>query len=290
VALFAFASIMSFLGPGEIRQLISAKVTGLFPTRKDLAASWKPILRGTALGSIIGIFPGTGPMVASFAAYSMEKRLAADPSRFGNGAIEGVAGPEAANNASAFTHFIPMLTLGIPAGPAMALMLAALTIQGISAGPELISKHADLFWGVIASMWIGNLMLLVLNLPLIGIWIRLLAVPYRFLYPVVLMCCCVGIYTVQSSAADVIMAAVFGLVGLVFDKLRCPPAPLILGFILEPVLEENFRRAMLLARGDITTFVTRPISLGILLLSVALLFVFARPKARRGSLAAIARS
>ncbi len=288
VGLFAYANIIWQLGRKEEHSLAAAKVTSLLPTRKDLAESWKPILRGTGLGSIIGIFPGTGPLVASFASYSMEKKLAKDPSRFGHGAIEGVAGPESSNNAAAFTHFIPMMTLGIPAGPANALMLAALTVQGIAAGPELITKHSDLFWGVIASMWIGNLMLLVLNLPLVGIWIRLLAVPYRFLYPVVLICCCIGIYSVSSSYEDVVMSAFIGLIGLVLLKLRCPPAPLVLGFILSPVLEENFRRALLLARGDISTFVTRPISLAILLASIALLFIFASPAARRRRLGAVA--
>ena len=281
VGMFAFAQIISQLAPKQAQHGGAATLNGLLPTRADLAASWKPILRGTGLGAIIGIFPGTGPLVASFASYSMEKKLAQDPSRFGKGAIEGVAGPESANNAAAFTHFIPMMTLGIPAGAAMALMLAALTIQGISAGPELISKHPDLFWGVIASMWIGNLMLLVLNLPLVGIWIRLLGLPYRFLYPVVLICCCVGTYSVSNSSTDVLLAAGFGAAGLLFHKLGCPPAPLILGFILEPVLEENFRRALLLARGNAAIFVTRPVSLLILLASAILLVMFCAPSLRR---------
>jgi putative tricarboxylic transport membrane protein len=284
VGLFAYAHIMALLGQPDAHSRVAGKVSSLLPTRKDLAAAWKPMLRGTGLGALIGIFPGTGPLVASFASYSMEKKMAKDPSRFGHGAIEGVAGPESSNNAAALTHFIPMMTLGIPAGPANALMLAALTVQGIAAGPDLINKHEDLFWGVIASMWIGNLMLLVLNLPLIGIWIRLLAIPYRFLYPVVLICCCIGIYSVATASGDVSMSAIIGLLGLLFFRLGCPPAPLVLGFILSPVLEENFRRAMLLARGDISTFVTRPISLTILLASVALLVAFATPAARRRSL------
>jgi putative tricarboxylic transport membrane protein len=280
VGLFAFTQIVSQLGSKDTRVVV-AKVTGLLPTRADLAAAWKPILRGTGLGAAIGIFPGTGPLIASFASYSLERQVAKDPSRFGKGAIEGVAGPEASNNAAALTHFIPMLTLGIPAGAANALMLAALTIQGVAAGPQLITKHPDLFWGVIASMWIGNLMLLVLNLPLVGIWIRLLAVPYRFLYPVVMVCCCIGVYSVANSYGDVVLAALVGLAGWFFHKLDCPPAPLILGFILEPVLEENFRRAMLLARGDYTVFVTRPVSRAILISSAALLAVFCAPALKR---------
>jgi putative tricarboxylic transport membrane protein len=281
VGLFAFTQIASQLGAEEVRHVVAAKVSGLLPTREDLRTSWKAILRGTGLGAAIGIFPGTGPLVASFASYSLEKRIAADPSRFGKGAIEGVAGPEASNNAAAFTHFIPMMTLGIPAGAAMALMLAALTIQGVTAGPQLMTKHADLFWGVIASMWIGNLMLLVLNLPLVGVWIRVLAVPYRYLYPVVLVCCCIGTYSVANSAFDVMLAAGLGLVGFAFHKLGCPPAPLVLGFILEPMFEENFRRSLLLARGDLSIFVTRPISLAILVGAAVLLAVFCAPAIRR---------
>ncbi len=280
VGLFALAQITANLGARTAR-VIAGKVTGLVPTRADLNSAWGPIWRGTVLGSIVGIFPGTGPLIASFAAYSMERRIAADPTRFGKGAIEGVAGPEAANNAATFTHFIPMLTLGIPAGAPMALMLAALMIQGITAGPQLMTQHADLFWGVIASMFIGNSMLLVLNLPLVGIWIRLLAVPYRFLYPVVLVCCCIGVYSVNNSAFDVLFAAGVSLIGYLFVQLRCSPAPLILGLILEPMLEENFRRALLISRGDISVFVTQPISLAILVSTVALMVVFCAPALRR---------
>ncbi|HLI20736.1 MAG TPA: tripartite tricarboxylate transporter permease [Stellaceae bacterium] len=280
VGLFALAQITYNLGAKTTR-VIAGKVTGLVPTRPDLKASWGPIWRGTALGSAVGIFPGTGPLIASFAAYSMERRLAKDPSRFGQGAIEGVAAPEASNNASTFTHFIPMLTLGIPAGAPMALMLAALMIQGITAGPQLMTQHADLFWGVIASMFIGNAMLLVLNLPLVGIWIRLLAVPYRFLYPLVLVCCSVGVYSVNNSTFDVLFAAGVSLIGFLFVRLGCSPAPLILGLILEPMLEDNFRRALLISRGDASVFVTRPISLGILIATAALLVVFCAPALRR---------
>jgi TctA family transporter len=280
VGLFALAQITSNL-TGNTTRVVIDKVTGLIPTRADLKASWGPIWRGTLLGSAIGVFPGTGPLIASFASYSMERRLAADPSRFGKGAIEGVAGPEASNNAATFTHFIPMLTLGIPAGAPMALMLAALMIQGVTAGPQLMTQHADLFWGVIASMFIGNAMLLILNLPLVGIWIRLLAVPYRFLYPLVLVCCCIGVYSVNNSPFDVLFAAGVSVVGYLFVKLDCSPAPLILGLILEPMLEDNFRRALLISRGDATVFVTRPISLMILLATIGLVIVFCAPALRR---------
>jgi TctA family transporter len=280
VALFAFADILSRAGqPDQTRRF--DKIRGLLPTRADLAASWKPILRGTALGAAFGVLPGTGPLVSSFASYSLEKRLAKDPSRFGTGAIEGVAGPESANNAAAFTHFIPMLTLGIPAGAAMALMLGALMIQGVTPGPQVMTDHPDLFWGVIASMWLGNMMLLVLNLPLIGIWIRLLRVRYRLLYPAILVFCCIGVYSVNNSTFDVLLAGGLGLVGYLFAMLDCPPAPVILGFILGPILEVNLRRTLLISQGDFSVFVTRPISLGFLLLAVALLGAIAVPALRR---------
>jgi putative tricarboxylic transport membrane protein len=274
VGLFAIAEIIMNIGFPEKRPPLTAKVKGLLPTRADLAASWKPILRGTALGSAFGILPGTGPLLSSFASYALERRLAKDPSRFGKGAIEGVAGPESANNAAAITHFIPMLTLGIPAGAAMALMLGALQIQGISPGPMVMTKHPDLFWGVIVSMWIGNMMLLVLNLPMVGLWIRLLMIPYKLLYPAILVFCCFGVYSVSNSTFDVALACLFGIIGVVFKKLDCSPAPLILALVLEPMLEENFRRAMLLSGGEASVFVTRPISLSILLLTAALAFFF----------------
>ncbi len=274
VGLFAYAEIILNLATTHKMPAITARITSLLPTRADLKASWKPILRGTGLGAAFGILPGTGPLLSSFASYALERRLAADPSRFGQGAIEGVAGPEAANNAAALTHFIPMLTLGIPAGAAMALMLGALQIQGVSPGPQVMSGHPDLFWGVVASMWIGNVMLLVLNLPLVGVWIRLLRIPYRLLYPAILVFCCIGVFSVSNSAFDVALSAVFGLVGVVFKKLSCSVAPLVLALVLEPTLEENFRRAMQLSRGDATVFITSPISLGILVLTGLLAWFF----------------
>ena len=280
VGLFAFAEVVMHLSAPEKRVPLSAKIKGLLPTLSDLRMSLNPILRGTTLGAALGLLPGTGPLVSSYASYAMERRIAKDRSRFGQGAIEGVAGPEAANNASALTHFIPMLTLGIPAGAAMALMLGALMIQGIEPGPQVISTHADLFWGVVASMWIGNLMLLVLNLPMVGVWVRLLMIPYRFLYPTILVFCCIGVYSVSNSTVDVFLAAGFGLFGLVFKILDCPPAPLILGIVLGPMLEEYLRRALLISGGDPSVFLTRPISLSMLLVSMVLILVFHAPALR----------
>jgi putative tricarboxylic transport membrane protein len=271
VGVFAFAEVVANLGRNHTQRPPPAPFRSLLPTRSDLAAAWKPILRGTVLGSALGLLPGTGPMVSSFASYSLERQLARDRSRFGNGAIEGVAGPEAANNAAAITHFIPMLTLGIPAGAAMALMLGAMLVQGIAPGPRLLTDHPDVFWGLLASMWLGNLMLLVLNLPLVGVWIKLLTIPYRILVPAILVFCCIGVYSVNNAAFDVVLAAGFGALGYAFSLMRCQPMPLIVGFILGPVLEQSLRRALLLSRGDLTVFVTRPISAALLVLAVCLL-------------------
>jgi putative tricarboxylic transport membrane protein len=283
VGLFAFGEVILHLSQDLTAAAPAtsiAKVRGLWPTRADMALSWKPIVRGTALGSVLGLLPGTGPMVSSFASYSLERQLARDKSRFGHGAIEGVAGPEAANNAAAITHFIPMLTLGIPAGAAMALMLGAMTIQGIAPGPRVMVEHLDVFWGLIASMWIGNLMLLVLNLPMVGIWIRLLTIPYRLLYPAIIVFCCIGVYSVNNSAFDVALAAGMGLFGYVFHHIGCSPMPLVIGFILGPVLEQSLRRALLISRGDLAVFVTRPISLALLLLALGLLIYAAHSMLR----------
>lgn len=276
VGLFAFTEVIVNVAFPFRRPSDLAKVTGLLPRRADLAAALKPILRGTGLGAFLGIFPGTGPLLSSFASYAMERRIAADPSRFGQGAIEGVAGPEAANNAAALTHFIPMLTLGIPAGAAMALMLGALQIQGISPGPQVMTKYPDLFWGVIASMLIGNVMLLVLNLPMIGVWIRLLRMPFEALYPAILAFCCIGVFSVANQTFDVMLAALFAVAGVFFKIMGCSPAPLILALVLEPLLEENFRRAMIISGGDATVFVNHPISLAILMLTAALALTFSK--------------
>jgi TctA family transporter len=281
VGIFAIAEIAYHLGvPHDRSKVTEWDIKKLIPTKADLSASWKPVIRGTILGGALGVIPGVGPMLSSFASYMMEKKLAKDPSRFGKGAIEGVAGPEAADNAAAFTHFIPMLTLGIPAGATMALMLGAMLIQGITPGPQVMVTHPDLFWGLIASMWIGNIMLLVLNLPLIGIWIRLLSMPYRLLFPAILTFSCIGVYSINNSAFDVGLAAFIGVSGYLFRRLGLAPAPLVLGLILGPILEENLRRSMLISQGDPSIFVTRPISL-VLLLAAAAIIVFSITSAYR---------
>jgi TctA family transporter len=227
-----------------------------------------PILRGTALGSALGILPGSGSILGSFAAYSLEKKISKNSKEFGKGAIEGVAAPEAANNAGAQTSFIPMLTLGIPSNPVMALMVGAMIIQGIQPGPSVITEQPALFWGIIVSMWIGNLFLVILNLPLIGIWVRIIMVPYRFLYPAILAFCAIGVFSLNNSVFDIYLMALFGLLGYIFIKIDCEPAPMLLAFILGPLLEEYLRRAMLMSRGDPTVFLRRPISLTLLCLSV----------------------
>ncbi|MBL8514356.1 MAG: tripartite tricarboxylate transporter permease, partial [Betaproteobacteria bacterium] len=263
------------------REVFTSKVTSLWPTRKDVSDAWPAVLRGTTLGSLLGILPGGGAVLGSFSAYTLEKKIAKDPSKFGKGDIRGVAAPEAANNAAAQTSFIPLLTLGIPPNPVMALMVGAMIIQGIQPGPQVMAERPQLFWGMIASMWIGNLMLVILNLPLIGMWIKLLKVPYRMLYPAILVFCCIGVYSLSNSPFDVIMTAIFGLIGYVFIKLECEPAPLLLGFILGPMMEEHLRRAMLLGRGVATQFFTRPLSATLLAISLVLLIVIALPAIRK---------
>jgi TctA family transporter len=281
MGMFGIAEIVSNLEMKGDREVFTKKVTHLFPTREDFKRSWAPVLRGTALGSFLGILPGGGALLSSFGAYTVEKKLSKHPEEFGKGAIEGVAGPEAANNAGAQTSFIPMLTLGIPGNAVMALMIGALMIQGIAPGPQVMTEKPELFWGLIASMWIGNLMLVVLNLPLIGIWIKLLTVPYRFLYPSILVFMAIGVFSLSNNPWDVLVMAVFGLLGYICMKLACEPAPMILGFILGPLMEENLRRAMLLSRGDPTVFLTKPISAGFMIASVLLLLAVALPAMRK---------
>jgi putative tricarboxylic transport membrane protein len=274
VGLYAFTEIIEYSGTRALRQSMSFSFRGLVPSRDDIKRSWMPILRQTGIGSILGIFPATGPLLSSFIAYTLEKRLAKDPSRFGHGAIEGVVGPEAAANAAAITHFIPMLTLGIPAGAAMAIMLGALQIQGIAPGPGVMTDHPQLFWGLIASMWVGNMMLLVLNLPLIGVWVRLLGMPFHLLYPPIVAFSCIGVFSEKLDPFDILLAAALGLVGIVFRILGANPAPLILSVVLEPMLEQNFRRALIIGDGDVMTFLKNPISLGILLFTVVVMVYF----------------
>ncbi len=281
MGIFGIAEIIVNLEQNQSRQIFTSQVGRLWPSRADFRASWKPVLRGTFLGSLLGILPGGGAILSSFASYTLEKKLAKDPSRFGQGAIEGVAGPESANNAGAQTSFIPLLTLGIPPNAVMALMVGAMMIHGIVPGPQVMTERPELFWGLIASMWIGNALLVLLNLPLIGLWVRLLKVPYRLLYPAILLFCCIGIYSVNQSALEVVFAVGFGLLGYLFIKLDCEPAPLLLGFVLGPLMEENLRRAMLLARGDATVFVTRPLSAGLLVLAALLVAALVLPAVRQ---------
>jgi TctA family transporter len=286
MGLFGFAEIVSNLENTDKRNVVAAKVKGLWLTRKQLRQAAPAVLRGTAIGSVLGLLPGGGAMLASFAAYSVEKKVAKDPSRFGKGAIEGVAGPESANNAGAQTSFIPLLTLGIPENAVMALMVGAMTIHNIQPGPQVMTSNPSLFWGLVASMWVGNLMLVVLNLPMIGIWIKLLQVPYRLLYPAILLFCGIGVYSTNNASFDVVMTALFGFLGVVFVKLECEPAPLLLGFVLGPLMEENLRRAMLLSRGDPTVFFTRPISLAMLIAAAGLLLLIIVPNFRKTRAAA----
>jgi len=282
MGLFGLAEIMVNLETTSASEMQAKPVSGLWPTLPDLKQSFFAMVRGTAIGTVFGILPGGGPTIAAFSAYSLEKKVSKSPERFGRGAIEGVAAPESANNAAAQACFIPMLSLGIPPNALMALMIGAMMIHGITPGPEIISKQPALFWGLIASMWIGNLMLVVLNLPLIGIWVKLLQVPYGYLFPSILVLCCIGTYTLSSSTGDVLVMTAFGVIGYAFRKLDCEPAPLLLGLVLGPMLEENFRRAMVLSSGDWSIFLRRPISAGFLFLAAALLVAVTLPNIRRG--------
>jgi TctA family transporter len=280
MAFFGITDVIINLEQEGKQEVFASRIGSVLPTGEDLRVCFWSIVRGTALGSILGILPGGGALLASFAAYMVEKKIAKPPRTFGEGDIRGVAAPESANNAGAQTSFIPMLTLGIPSNPTMALMIGALMIQGIAPGPQVMTERPELFWGLIASMWIGNLMLLVLNLPLVGLWIRLLAVPYRLLFPAIFVFCCIGVYTVDNKIFDVYQLAVLSGLGYMLLKLDCEPAPLILGFILGPMMEENLRRAMMISFGDPTVFLTRPISAAFLLAAVVLLVAIAAPALR----------
>src|SRR6476619_3579028 len=284
MGVFGFGEIIANLGmPSEHREVFTKDVKGLWPTKQDFKDAWPAVLRGTSLGSLLGVLPGGGALLSSFATYTMEKKLAGASGNFGKGDIRGVAGPEAANNAGAQTSFIPMLTLGIPPNAVMALMVGAMTIKGIQPGPQVMTSNPQLFWGLIASMWVGNAMLVILNLPLIGMWIKLLTVPYRWLFPAIVLFCAVGVYSTNNNTWDIWMVAVFGVIGYVFIKLGAEPAPLLLGFILGPMMEENLRRALLLSRGDWSVLVTRPLSASLLGAAVLLLVIVLLPsiKAKR---------
>nr|WP_246337685.1 tripartite tricarboxylate transporter permease [Azospirillum oleiclasticum] len=277
MGVYGIGEIIKNLESHEDRTPTAAKVEGLMLSRQDLARITPPVLRGTALGSLLGILPGGGALLSSFASYALEKRMSRNPAAFGRGAIEGVAGPESANNAGAQSSFIPMLTLGIPSNPVMALMVGALIIHGITPGPSFITDKPEMFWGLVASMWVGNLMLVVLNLPLIGIWVRLLTVPYHWLFPAIVVFSAIGVYSVNNSAGDVLVMAAMGVFGYALHKLDCEPAPLLLGFVLGPMLEEHLRRSMLLFRGDPTQFLTRPLTASLLVLALVALVVVLLP-------------
>jgi putative tricarboxylic transport membrane protein len=286
MGVFGYGEIISNLSqPEGDREVFTADVKGLWPTKQDFKDMWPAVLRGTFLGSALGILPGGGALLASFASYAFEKKVRSKPGEipFGKGNIRGVAAPESANNAGAQTSFIPLLTLGIPPNAVMALMVGAMTIHNVQPGPQVMSSNPQLFWGLIVSMWVGNLMLIVLNLPLIGIWIKLLTVPYRFLFPAIVLFCALGVFTTNNNTFDVWMVGAFGLVGYLFTKLGCEPAPLLLGFILGPMMEEHLRRAMLLSRGDWSVFITRPLSAGLLAAALLLLVIVTLPaiKAKR---------
>ncbi len=281
MGLFGFAEIIINLEQTEHREVFTNKVSGLMLKWSEFKEALPAILRGTGIGSVLGILPGGGALLGAFASYTIEKRIAKDPSRFGKGAIQGVAGPESANNAGAQTSFIPMLTLGIPPNAVMALMVGAMTIHSIQPGPQVMTSNPQLFWGLIVSMWIGNVMLVILNLPMIGIWVKLLQVPYRLLYPAILLFCCIGVYSIQNNVFDVYLTVLFGVLGWIFVKLECEPAPLLLGFILGPMMEENLRRALLLSRGDPTVFATRPISAVMLGIAAILLLIIVAPSIRK---------
>lgn len=281
MGLFAVPEIIRNIVQPEERNVANVALGKLWPSREEFKLAWPAALRGTGLGALLGILPGGGATISSFASYVFEKRLARDPSRFGQGAVEGVAAPEAANNAGAQTSFIPLLTLGIPANAVMALMAGALTIHGIRPGPNVISDQPELFWGLIASMWIGNVMLVVINLPLVSIWVKLLTIPYHWLYPVILVFCCIGVYSVNNSTFEILLLVAFSVLGVLLYRLRCEPAPLLLAFVLGPMMEDNLLRAMRLSRGDPTTFVTRPLSLALLLATLALLLLVVLPAVKK---------
>ncbi|KAB1068174.1 tripartite tricarboxylate transporter permease [Methylobacterium soli] len=281
MGLFGIAEILRNLDHAEARDVVRQRIGRLLPGRDDLRQAAGPVLRGTAIGAILGILPGNGAVLGPFASYTVEKRLARDPRRFGEGAIEGVAGPESANNAGAQTSFIPLLTLGIPPNAVMALMVGAMTIHGIVPGPGVMTKNPNLFWGMIASMWLGNLMLLIINLPLVGVWVSLLKVPYRLMFPAILMFCAIGIYSINATPTDVMLIGAFGLCGYLLIKFGFEPAPLLLGFVLGRLMEEYLRRALTLSRGDPMVFLERPVSAVLFAVSAVLLVAALMPALRR---------
>jgi len=288
MGMFGIAEIILNLDRPEARSVLTTKVGSLYMTREEVRRSIPAVLRGTAVGTVLGILPGGGAALSSFGSYMMERRVSKYRHEFGTGAIEGVAGPESANNAASQTSFIPLLTLGIPANAVMALMVGALIIQGIQPGPRMVEAQPDLFWGLIASMWIGNLMLLIINLPMIGMWVKLLQVPYRYMYPAILIFCSVGIYSINNNVFDVYLTVLFAIAGYLFAKMKMEPAPLLIGFVLGPMMEEHLRRAMLLSRGDPMVFIERPISGTLLALAAIALALMLLPNLRKGKDEALA--
>jgi len=281
MGVFGLAEIMNNLAQKENRVDITDKIGSLYPNKQEFKEAAPASLRGTLLGSALGILPGGGAVLSSFASYTLEKKLSKNPERFGKGHPAGLAGPESANNAAAQTSFIPLLTLGIPGNAVTALMVGAMTIHNIQPGPQVMSSNPDLFWGLIVSMWIGNMMLVILNLPLVGLWVKLLKVPYRVLFPAIVLFCSVGVYSLNYNVFDIYIMAIFGIIGYFWSKLKCEGAPLLLGLVLGPMMEENFRRALLLSRGDFTTFVTRPLSMSLLIAAAVLVVIVAIPSIRK---------
>ncbi|HEX6004119.1 MAG TPA: tripartite tricarboxylate transporter permease [Burkholderiales bacterium] len=293
MGLFGFSEILMNLEQGAdtaSRDILKKKITNLMPNWQDLKAAWPAIVRGTAVGAFFGTLPGGGPTISAFSSYALEKKVAKDASEFGKGDIRGVAAPESANNAAVQCAFITTLTLGIPHGATMALLLGALTIQGIAPGPQVMTQRPELFWGLIASMWIGNAMLVILNLPLVGVWVKLLTVPYRMLFPAIMAFMAIGVYSVNNLDLDIYMTVFFGLLGYLFQKLKCEPAPLILAFVLGPLMEENLRRALLISRGDATVFIRHPISATFLIATIVLLTVLIIPSIRKKREEAVAEA
>ncbi len=281
MGVFGLAEIMANLEQRENRVDITGKVGSLYPNRQEIREAAPAMVRGTALGCVLGLLPGGGATLSSFSSYTIEKKVSRNPERFGKGHPAGLAGPESANNAGAQASFIPLLTLGIPGNAVMALMVGAMTIHNIQPGPQVMTSHPELFWGLVASMWIGNLMLIVLNLPLIGLWVKLLKVPYRILFPAILVFCTIGVYSLNYNVFDIFVMAIFGLVGYVWAKLKCEGAPLLLGLVLGPLMEENFRRALLLSRGEFSTFIERPLSASLLGAAAVLVVLVALPSIRK---------
>jgi putative tricarboxylic transport membrane protein len=281
MGLFGLSEIIRNLENPEHQTVLEGRVTGLWPSREDFRRCWPVVLRSTGLGALLGLLPGGGAMLASFAAYAFEKRMSKEPERFGKGAVEGVAAPESANNAGAQSSFIPLLTLGIPSNAVIALLAGAMMIHGVQPGPNVMTQKPDLFWGLIASMLFGNLMLLVINLPLVGIWVQMLKIPYRLFYPMIIVFMCIGVYTTSNSAFDVALLILFGFVGYMFLKWRCDPAPLLLAFVLEPLIEQNFRRALQISYGDPFVFFKNPISLALLILAAGCVALVLLPSFKR---------